>query len=629
MKNLVLFFWAVCMSSFLHAQEFSYSIEKSYSSDLAETIALDELKHVRFIPYQYDLHLGFQAKPVWLRFDIKPQLVAAATNGPVLAGDSQIVLRMGPYQLDSIELYEPKGAQWLVQKAGDREFVTQRTCPDDTHCMALSGPPDQPITVFLKVQQRGILSVRAEALPMKALAQAVANATGRSSASIAIAASLFFMALVLLVIERSWLLLTFCLFQGVVIVFILSTTGRLQFLLPGATPFLLDNLTHHLFSLRVLMFILLGWATLSQYKPSYLYKVLVSLLVVILLLSQLLIQSGEIQWTISIYLIAAGVNLVLQFYGISTAVDMPRKIRILLVMAYLVYMVVLVGAVLVIFGQLMPLATANFVNSFADWRTNGGPAGIIIFLIVIIQQAERKLAINQEMGKLRLDAATSQANQEKLTERQTLIDMLTHELKNPLGTIRFVLASLKQQTRIDSESLARVTRMDRSVERMNELIEHVAHSNKIDRFELNHEKEWIDADELIDEFTSDYQSERRFALSIEPGAQFHTHRNMLSVVIENLVNNACKYDDHRVPITITVRSTADAMLFEIANSIDPAIRPDQSKLFERYYRHDNVQSLPGMGIGLSLVETAAEKIGAKVSCLVDSHMVTFKVEVPR
>ena len=138
-----------------------------------------------------------------------------------------------------------------------------------------------------------------------------------------------------------------------------------------------------------------------------------------------------------------------------------------------------------------------------------------------------------------------------------------------------------------------------------------------------------DAEELIDEFTSDYQLDGRFSLMVEEGAKFHTYRNMLSVVIENLVNNAYKYDDRRVPISIKVHTTENATVFEIANSIDSTIRPDENKLFERYYRHDNVQSLPGMGIGLSLVETAAEKIGAKVSCEVENQRVAFTVEVPR
>ena len=628
MRKLICLLCGICFSSVLAAQDFTYSLEKSFLLNAPEAMSVDELPQQAFKPYQYDLNLGFQDQPIWLRFDIKP-IEHRQVRLFAPASDSQIIVRLAPYQLDSVELYEPIADGWRIHRAGDRVDMDNRICPDDTHCVGLSSPADQAVTLFLKVKQRGIFSVRAEVLPYRDLSKVVAKNSGRNSASVAIAGSLLFMSLVLLIIERNMLLFTFSCFQALVVIFILTTTGRLQAMLPEMSPLFFDTLTHHLFSLRVLMFILLGWASLAPYTPSPRYKFMLLGLLLLLVLSNLMIQMGDIQAGIFIYLLVAVSNLGVQAYGILTASKMTFRIKLLLMFAYLVYMVVLIGALLVIFGQLMPVATANLVNSYTDWRTNGGPAGIIIFLIVIIQQAERKLAINQEIGKLRLDAATSQANQEKLTERQTLIDMLTHELKNPLGTIRFVLASLKHQTRIDSDSLARVTRMDRSVERMNELIEHVAHSNKIDRFELSEDKEWVDAEELIDEFTSDYQLDGRFSLMVEEGAKFHTYRNMLSVVIENLVNNAYKYDDRRVPISIKVHTTENATVFEIANSIDSTIRPDENKLFERYYRHDNVQSLPGMGIGLSLVETAAEKIGAKVSCEVENQRVAFTVEVPR
>lgn len=628
MRKLIWLLCGICISGALFAQEQSYDVQKSYLLGASPATKLDEVTQLSFIPYQYDLHLGFQAKPVWLRFDINPKKVGESGSND--AGiDSQIILRFAPYQIDSIELFEPKGAGWVLYQAGDRVRMSKRICPDDTHCLALSSPPDQPLTLYMKVQQRGIFSVRAEVLHYRELSQVVAKTSGRNSASIAIAGSLLFMALVLLIIERNMLLFTFFCFQALVVVFLLTTTGRMQAFFPEIAPFFFDTLTHHLFSLRVLMFILLGWASLSQYQPTPRYRFMVFGLLFFLVVSNVLIQFELIQPAIFLYLLVSVVNLAVQVYGIFTAMKMTNRIKLLLLFAYLVYLVVLVGALLVIFGQLMPVATSNFVNSFADWRTNGGPAGIIIFLIVIIQQAERKLVTNQEIGKLRLEAATSQANQEKLTERQTLIDMLTHELKNPLGTIRFALATLKNQSRIDSESLARVSRLDRSVARMNELIEHVAHSNKIDRFELSDEKEWIDAEELIEDLISDYQVDGGFNLDLESGVQFYTHRNMLSVVIENLVNNASKYHERATPISIKVNQTNELTKFVISNHIDPTIRPDENKLFERYYRHDNVQSLPGMGIGLSLVESAVEKIGAKVSCLVESHMVTFTVEVPR
>lgn len=629
LRRLAWFFCAALLPWAAQAQQLSYSVDKSFLLNAPEALTVNQLPQQTFLPYQYDLHLGFQDKPVWLRFDIKPVGKSPPLQASGLPADSQMILRLAPYQLDMAEVYEPKAGDWVVQKAGDRVDMLQRICPDDTHCLALSSPPDQPVTLFVKVSQRGVFSVRAEVLPVYELSKAVSTGSSRNSASIAIAGSLLFMALVLLMMDGNMLLFTFSCFQAVVVVFILCSTGRLQLLMPDVSATFFDNMTHHLFSLRVLMFILLGWASLAQYNPPKRYQHFVFGLLFLLVISNVLIQLGEIQWAISTYLLVTSLNLLVQWYGISTSSSMPKRIKVLLIFSYVVYMTVLVGALLVIFGQLMPLATSNFVNSYADWRTNGGPAGIIIFLIVIIQQAERKVATSQVIGKLSLEAAKSQANHEKLTERQTLIDMLTHELKNPLGTIRFALASLKKQSPADQEALTRVSRMDRSVERMNELIEHVAHSNKIDRFELTAEKETFDADELIDELTADQQSDRRFDIDIEDGVTFHTHRHMLLVVLENLISNACKYEDRRLPIRITVTCQSQATVVEIANSIDPSIRPDEGKLFDRYYRHDGVQSLPGMGIGLSLVLAAAEKIQAHVSCHIDDDLVTFKVEVPR
>ena len=74
--------------------------------------------------------------------------------------------------------------------------------------------------------------------------------------------------------------------------------------------------------------------------------------------------------------------------------------------------------------------------------------------------------------------ADNQAQQ--LKERQSLIDMLTHELKNPLSTIRFSLESIKRSRITGEASDASVQHIAHSVDRMDTLIEHVAHSNQVE-----------------------------------------------------------------------------------------------------------------------------------------------------
>ena len=268
-RQLVWFFCAALLPLAAQAQPLRYSLDKSFLLNAPEALTVNELPQQAFLPYQYDLHLGFQDKPVWLRFDIKPLGQTPTLQDPGLAADSQMILRLAPYQLDTAEVYEPKGGEWLVQKAGDRVDMPQRICPDDTHCLALSSPPDQPVTLFVKVFQRGVFSVRAEVLPFKELSKAVSTGSSRNSASIAIAGSLLFMALVLLMMDRNMLLFTFSCFQAVVVVFILCTTGRLQLLMPDVPATFFDNSTHHLFSLRVLMFCMcLTKGPVSQYRLS-------------------------------------------------------------------------------------------------------------------------------------------------------------------------------------------------------------------------------------------------------------------------------------------------------------------------------------------------------------------------
>ena len=376
------------------------------------------------------------------------------------------------------------------------------------------------------------------------------------------------------------------------------------------------------------MFILIGWAVMSYYRTSDAYKKMVLLMIGLSGVTAILISLGLIKWGIMLYLTVTALNLVLQLYALVTTTGISIKIQSLLGLSYGVYVFVFLNVLINLFPELLPGKPVTSINSFSDWRTSGGPAGLVIFLFAIIHNAEQKLADSKALGQLKVKAAQSMANEDKLLERQNLIDMLTHELKNPLGTIRFALAALKRQNQKDPETQQRVKRIDMSVERMNDLIEQVAGSNKIDRFELSAPLESIDAAELIQEFITDERADPRFKMDVPQGARFLSHRRMLSMILENLIANAAKYADAEEDILIKVSVQPDATVFQVRNQVPPAQMPDSEKLFKRFYRHDHVQDLPGLGLGLSLVLTAAEKIGAHLGFEIERHTITFTLKVP-
>jgi signal transduction histidine kinase len=102
----------------------------------------------------------------------------------------------------------------------------------------------------------------------------------------------------------------------------------------------------------------------------------------------------------------------------------------------------------------------------------------------------------------------------------------------------------------------------------------------------------------------------------------------LALIVENLVSNAVKYStDGKIKITIG-HETPGMTCFSISNRVANESLPDENRLFERYYRHPNFQNHPGMGIGLSLVHSAAEKMGATVSYLHTDQEVVFEVRIP-
>jgi signal transduction histidine kinase len=69
-------------------------------------------------------------------------------------------------------------------------------------------------------------------------------------------------------------------------------------------------------------------------------------------------------------------------------------------------------------------------------------------------------------------------------------------------------------------------------------------------------------------------------------------------------------------------------VIEVSNTIDLDKSPDPTHLFQAYYRHNNVQEQPGMGLGLSLSKSAAEKINGTIEFSQERNLILFSLKVP-
>jgi len=269
----------------------------------------------------------------------------------------------------------------------------------------------------------------------------------------------------------------------------------------------------------------------------------------------------------------------------------------------------------------------GFPSYFADLRLNGAPVGLVFFVLVLLERSSLKASREREFDRLRIEAAQATAAGERLRDRQGFIDMISHELQNPLATIQFASKSLQRTAGAGGDAGRHFHSVDVSVKRISDFIEHVATLSRVETMDRPERATSIPAIELVEEIVSEYPDQDRFVIHAESNTTFHADRQLLGVLVDNLVSNACKYSTPGSVITIDIRRQEDRTRFSIMNEVPLERLPDHTRLFERFYRHPESMSIPGSGLGLSVARLAAEKIGAQIDVRIDGTQVCFTAEV--
>ena len=627
MKRLFyLLFLLFCQVS-VHAAEARFRLDTAFHHEEAPTRTLEAAQLLDFKPYQGELRLGFVKGETWIRLQIQANALAddAAQTTPV----ERLVLRVGPYSLDQLTFYVEDNGQWVAQQGGDRIVKSWKNCPDDLYCFSFDAPKSSPVTAFLKVQTDTVRVVQTALVSSdEVIPEAMARIT-RMTVSLTLGVAVLVLSLAFLFLERSVLLHVFCWLQASAVFMLAANTGLLAQWLPMLAAETVNHMSNLGQVIRVPFVILLGWAALRACSPAPFYPKAVVALLMVCGMNLLWLATGHADSALKINFVVMWINSMVQLWGVFSSQNFPPKLRTILLTGWSLFLVLTTLGVLATYGFSDLLEQITVFQSTGDWRLNGVPIGMAVFWVVATEKSNRKIEKLKELQGFQMEAAQSKANQEKLKERRDLIDMLTHELKTPLSTIKFALASLKMAAKEQGNSIERVQRIDASVNRMDAMIEHVALSNKIERHDGRDSAETISAQELMNVVMQEYQDADRFELTIQEGAYFFADPHFLAIIVENLVSNAVKYSADG-KIKITIKNEAPSMTsFRISNRVAHERLPDENRLFERYYRHPSFQNSPGMGIGLSLVNSAAQKMGATVRYQQIDQYVIFEVRFPR
>lgn len=191
------------------------------------------------------------------------------------------------------------------------------------------------------------------------------------------------------------------------------------------------------------------------------------------------------------------------------------------------------------------------------------------------------------------------------------LDNLAHSLKTPLAAMRALLSSEKR----DEFG----TRFDEQIDRMDEIVRYQLRkpaapvAEKLVLKSVHVEKE---VTRLIDGLRKVYHDKNPvFEVNVQPDMQFRGDTGDFLELAGNLLDNACKWCDKNVRISIVPsasgRVIASGMVLTVSDD-GPGIPQDAADaLLQRGMRLD--ESTPGHGIGLAVVKDIAASYGGQLS----------------
>lgn len=590
--------------------------------DPLQVLGPEQLSQQDFQVFQGDLNLGYRSGAVWIRIRVQADAAPQDQAGPSEAG---LILRVGPHQLEDLELFLPSKNTWSTQRSGARQPSRAGPCVDDLHCFVL---PQSVETFYLKLVTPTFIKASFNLASVEETTQQVAINMGKNISAYSLSITLFAVGLIFYLIDRSAVLLAYLCLQSQVIFSLVTATGALGAWVPSLTPDQWIDLSYVFIIGRSLAFVVLTHLAIARYLPTTLYGLGSWGLMATLALAGVFLMFGQVTTALQINLAVTLLNPVLQIYGMVTAKGIPPNFRKFFLVAYSSYALLVLLAGINIFVAPIQFPEIQFLPNISNGIYSGTFIGLLVFWLALAENSRQRFVRMQEAQELRVQIAAAQADEKALKERGALIDMLTHELKNPLGTMRFALASFREP--LGPSSAARVRRMEQSIQRMDTMIEMVALSTKLEQHQVTSGQN-IDVEEFVRILAEGFPDPERFALQIEPGIRCVADRQLLTVALENLMSNAYKYGGAD-PLHIEVRRQDEhgqsVLRFLVSNSVAPGCEPDQARLFARYYRHPRTSEQPGMGLGLSLVRVAAEKMGAQVHYRFSGGWASFEVRLP-
>jgi two-component system sensor histidine kinase SenX3 len=227
-------------------------------------------------------------------------------------------------------------------------------------------------------------------------------------------------------------------------------------------------------------------------------------------------------------------------------------------------------------------------------------------------------------------------------QHDAFINAVTHELKTPLASIRLYLETLKTRDVDEAQRREFYNIMLADSDRLLLTVEQVLRAGRTGLSRRRIANSVIDVDEMVRECLE--RTRLRYGLddghlvyseSAEAkGAKVSGDADELRAAFSNLLDNAVKYSDDEVRVSVSVSALDDKRVAVRVADRGIGIPSAQLKrIFKRFYRVPGrfMARVKGTGLGLFIVHSVVQKHGGRVFAESRGlgHGSTFTIQLPR
>lgn len=252
------------------------------------------------------------------------------------------------------------------------------------------------------------------------------------------------------------------------------------------------------------------------------------------------------------------------------------------------------------------------------------------FVMAVARDITRQRETEEELQRALL------AEQEMNTLRYRFLTMMTHEFKTPLSTILSSIELLEHYgDRWGEEKLIEHrNRIKSAAHKLDQMLDEVLEVNRIEVQAAQDDPVGTDLIQFCEEIINEISLSNPRTPSIT--FQHHIHnpnvrigRRALRNILANLVSNAIKYSRPGGDILVEVSTSSEEMVVRVHDQGIGVPLKDREYLYTPFYRGENVESVPGTGLGLTIVKKLVDALRGEISYTErDGGGSIFSVRIP-